>query len=313
MNVRITESALEAIGNTSLVQLKKVIPPGHAKVLVKLEWENPTGSMKDRMARAMIEKAEEDGLLSPNGTVVEYTGGSTGTSLAFICAIKGYRFRVVSSDAFSKDKLDHMKALGAEVTIIPSGGLGISKQLIGKMIEAARNLSYEPGTYWTDQLNNKDNVFGYFQLGEEIWEQTSGQIDAFVHVVGTAGSLIGTSKVLRKYNPQVRIVAVEPDESPVLSGGESGSHGIEGIGTGFLPPLWDNSLVDEIVRIPTEEAMEMARQLAREEGLCAGTSSGANVAAAIKIAKNLGPDATVVTLLVDSGVKYLSTNLYKSS
>jgi cysteine synthase A len=313
MNLRTAKSALEAIGKTSLVQLKKMVPQDHARVLVKLEWENPTGSMKDRMAQAMIEKAEEDGRLSPNGTVVEYTGGSTGTSLAFICAIKGYRFRVVSSDAFSQDKLDHMKALGAEVTIIPSGGHGISKQLIEKMIETARKLSHEPGTFWTDQLNNKDNVLGYLQLGEEIWEQTSGQIDAFVQVVGTAGSLIGTSRALKKHIPQVRIVAVEPDESPVLSGGKNGSHGIEGIGIGFLPPLWDNSLVDEVMRISTEEAEEMARRLAREEGLCAGTSSGANVAAAIKIGKKLGPGATVVTLLVDSGVKHLSTGVYTSS
>jgi cysteine synthase A len=313
MNLRTAKSALEAIGKTSLVQLKKMVPQDHARVLVKLEWENPTGSMKDRMAQAMIEKAEEDGRLSPNGTVVEYTGGSTGTSLAFICAIKGYRFRVVSSDAFSQNKLDHMKALGAEVTIIPSGGHGISKQLIEKMIETARKLSHEPGTFWTDQLNNKDNVLGYLQLGEEIWEQTSGQIDAFVQVVGTAGSLIGTSRALKKHIPQVRIVAVEPDESPVLSGGKNGSHGIEGIGIGFLPPLWDNSLVDEVMRISTEEAEEMARRLAREEGLCAGTSSGANVAAAIKIGKKLGPGATVVTLLVDSGVKHLSTGVYTSS
>ncbi|MFX1603795.1 MAG: PLP-dependent cysteine synthase family protein [Promethearchaeota archaeon] len=311
--MKIAENALDAIGNTSLVQLKKVVPRDHARVLVKLEWENPTGSMKDRMAQSMIEKAEADGRLSPGGTVVEYTGGSTGTSLALVCAIKGYRFRVVSSDAFSQEKLDHMKALGAEVTIVPSGGRGIRKELIDEMIEAARQMTDEPGTYWTDQLNNKDNESGYFPLGEEIWDQTRGQIDAFVHVAGTAGSIIGTSKVLKEHNPQVRVVAVEPDESPVLSGGDGGSHGIEGIGTGFVPPLWDGSLVDEVVRISTEEAMKMARRLAREEGLCAGTSSGANVAAAIQIAKKLGPSATVVTLLVDSGVKYLSTNLYKSS
>ncbi|MFX1441356.1 MAG: PLP-dependent cysteine synthase family protein [Promethearchaeota archaeon] len=311
--MKIAENVLDAIGNTSMVQLNKVVPPGCARVLVKLEWENPTGSMKDRMAQAMIEEAEKDGRLGPGGTVVEYTGGSTGTSLAFICAIKGYRFRVVSSDAFSQEKLDHMRSLGAEVTTIPSEGLGIRKELIEKMIETARTLSDEPGIYWTNQLYNKDNVSGYLQLGEEIWEQTKGLVDAFVHVAGTAGSIIGTSKTLKKHNVDVRIVAVEPDESPVLSGGEGGSHDIEGIGIGFLPPLWDSSLVDEIVRIPTKEAKEMARRLAREEGLCAGTSSGANVAAAIRIAKTLGPSATVVTLLVDSGVKYLSTDLYKSS
>ncbi|MHA2380377.1 MAG: PLP-dependent cysteine synthase family protein [Candidatus Thorarchaeota archaeon] len=311
--MKIAENALDAIGNTSIVQLKKVVPQDHARVLVKLEWENPTGSMKDRMAQAMIEEAEDDGRLSAGGTVVEYSGGSTGTSLALICAIKGYRLRIVSSDAFSQDKLGHMRALGAEVRIVPSGGRGITKELIEEMIETARGLSDEPGTYWTDQLNNSDHVSGYFSLGEEIWEQTSGQIDAFVHVVGSAASFKGTSRVLRKHNPEIRIVAVEPDESPVLSVGESGSHGIGGIGIGFVPPLWDRSLADEILRIPTNEAKEMTRRLAREEGLCAGTSSGANVAAAIRIAKKLGPDATVVTLLIDSGLKYLSTDLYKSS
>jgi cysteine synthase A len=313
MTMKIAENALDAIGNTSIVQLKKVVPQDHARVLVKLEWENPTGSMKDRMAQAMIEEAEDDGRLSAGGTVVEYSGGSTGTSLALICAIKGYRLRIVSSDAFSQDKLGHMRALGAEVRIVPSGGRGITKELIEEMIETARGLSDEPGTYWTDQLNNSDHVSGYFSLGEEIWEQTSGQIDAFVHVVGSAASFKGTSRVLRKHNPEIRIVAVEPDESPVLSVGESGSHGIGGIGIGFVPPLWDRSLADEILRIPTNEAKEMTRRLAREEGLCAGTSSGANVAAAIRIAKKLGPDATVVTLLIDSGLKYLSTDLYKSS
>ena len=204
-----------------------------------------------------------------------------------------------------------MKALGAELTIIPSSGGGITKQLIEEMIETARKFSEEPGTYWTDQLNNTDHVSGYFSLGEEIWEQTNGQIDAFVHSVGTAASLKGTSTVLRKYNPNVKVIAVEPAESPVLSGGKSGSHGIGGIGIGFVPPLWDPSLVDEIIRIPTNEAKEMARRLAREEGLCAGISSGANVVAAIKIAEKLGSKATVVTLMIDSGLKYLSADLYQ--
>jgi len=308
--MKIGENVLNAIGNTSIVKLNKVVPPDHARVLVKLEWENPTGSMKDRMAQAMIAEAEKDGRLKKGGTVVEYTGGSTGTSLALICAVKGYRLRIVSSDAFSKDKLDHMKALGAEMTIIPSRGGGITKQLIEEMIETARKFSEEPGTYWTDQLNNVDHVSGYFSLGEEIWEQTNGQIDAFVQAVGTAASLKGTSTVLRKYNPNVKVIAVDPAESPVLSGGKSGSHGIGGIGIGFVPPLWDPSLVDDIIRIPTNKAKEMARRLAREEALFAGISSGANVASAIKIAEKLGSKATVVTLMIDSGLKYLSADLY---
>lgn len=309
--MKIGENVLIAIGNTSLVKLNKVVPLNHARILVKLEWENPTSSMKDRMAQAMIAEAEKDGRLKKGGTVIEYTGGSTGTSLALICAVKGFRLRIVSSDAFSKDKLDHMKALGAELTIIPSKGGGITKHLIEEMIETARRFSEEPETYWTDQLNNSDHVSGYLPLGEEIWEQTNGQIDAFVHCIGTGASLRGTSAVLRKYNPNVKVIAVEPAESPVLSGGKSGSHGIGGIGIGFVPPLWDPRLIDDIIRIPTNEAKEMARRLAREEGLCAGTSSGANVAAAIKIAEKLGSKASVVTLMVDSGLKYLSSDLYQ--
>ncbi len=311
--VKIGTNILAAIGNTSLVELQQVVPQGYARVLVKLEWENPTGSMKDRMAQAMIDKAEQDGRLKPGGTVVEYTGGSTGTSLAFICAAKGYRLRIISSDAFSRDKLDHMQALGAEVTVIPSHGRGITKELIDAMIEKARKISETPETYWTNQLHNQDQISGYFALGEEIWEQTEGKVDAYVQVVGTAGSLTGTAIVLKKHNPDVKIVAVEPKESPVLSGGSRGAHGIDGIGIGFIPPLWNSSLIGEIIQVSTQEAKVMAQRLAREEGLFAGTSSGANVVAAIRIAKTLGPKATVVTLLNDSGLKYLSTDLYKTS
>lgn len=309
--MKIREDALEAIGNTSIVQLNKIVPPNHARILVKLEWENPTGSMKDRMAQAMIAEAEKEGRLKKGGTVIEYTGGSTGTSLALICTVKGYRLRIVSSDAFSKDKLNHMKAFGAELTIIPSRGMGITKELIDAMIEAARKMSEAPGTYWTDQLNNEDHVRGYTSLGEEIWTQTNGEIDAFVQSVGTGASLKGTTRVLRQYNPNVQIAAVEPAESPVLSGGKSGAHGIGGIGIGFAPPLWDPSLADTIIRVSTTEAKKMARRLAREEALFAGTSSGANVVGALRMAKELGPKATVVTLMVDSGLKYLSTDLFE--
>lgn len=309
----IGKNVLGAIGYTSLVKLNEVVPPNNARVFAKLEWENPTGSMKDRMAQAMIAEAEKDGRLKKGGTVIEYTGGSTGTSLALICAVKGYRLCIVSSDAFSKDKINHMKSLGAEVTIIPSRGKGITKELIEEMIETARNLSDEPGTYWTDQLNNVDHVSGYYSLGEEIWEQTKGQVDAFVHSVGTAASIAGIAKILRKYNPNVKIIAVEPAESPVLSTGKSGSHGIGGIGIGFIPPLWNPSLVNDIICIPTNEAKKMARRLAREEGLFSGASSGANVSAAIETANKLGHNATVVTLMIDSGLKYLSTDLYKTT
>lgn len=295
-----------------MVRLRKVVPPKCADIFVKLEWENPTGSMKDRMAHGVISRAEQDGRLKPGGTVVEYTGGSTGASLALVCAAKGYRLKIVSSDAFSQEKLDQMAALGAELTLVPSEGGRTTKKLILDMIEAARVLSQEPNTYWTNQLYNHDSIAGYYSLGEEIWSQTNGEIDAFVHCVGTAASLRGVATVLKRYKPSIKIVAVEPAESSVLLGGQPGPHKIEGVGIGYTPPLWDPTLVDEIVAVKTDDAKEMARRIAREEALFAGTSSGANVIAAIQVAERLGPGAKVVTLMVDSGLKYLNTDVYRS-
>ena len=302
---------LHAIGNTSIVRLNKVVPPECADVLVKLEWENPTGSMKDRMASAVIARAEADGRLKPGGTVVEYTGGSTGASLALICAVKGYRIRIVTSDAFSPEKRDQMAAYGAELTLVPSEGGLTTRKLILDMIATAREISRAPNTYWTNQLENHDSIAGYFPLGEEIWNQSRGQIDAFVHSVGTAASSRGVATVLKARKPGVRIVCVEPGESAVLSGGPPGPHKIEGVGIGYQPPLWEPSLVDEIVAVPTADAKEMARRLAREEALFAGTSSGANVVAAVQVGLRLGPGSTVVTLMADSGLKYLSTDVYR--
>jgi cysteine synthase A len=264
------------------------------------------------MAHAVIARAEADGRLKPGGTVVEYTGGSTGASLALVCAAKGYHIRIVSSDAFSREKLDQMAALGAELTLVPSEDGRTTKKLILDMIEVARGLSAEPGTYWTDQLNNQDSVAGYHRLGEEIWRQTKGAVDAFVHAVGTAASLRGVATVLKRYKPEVRIIAVEPAESSVLLGNPPGPHKIEGVGIGYTPPLWDPAIVDEIIPVATDDAKAMARRLAREEALFAGTSSGANVVAALRVAERLGPDATVVTLMVDSGLKYLNTDVYRS-
>jgi cysteine synthase A len=304
------KNILQAIGNTSLVRLRKVVPPGCGKIFVKLEWENPTGSMKDRMAQAVISRAEEDGRLRPGDTIVEYTGGSTGISLALICVARGYRIHIITSDAFSQDKLKQMSAFGAELTLVPSEGGLTTKKLILDMIEAAKEVSKRPHTYWTDQLNNFDSIAGYYPLAEEIWNQTNGEIDAFVQCVGTAASSRGVATVLKRYNPKLKIIVVEPEESAVLSGGQAGPHKIEGVGIGYTPPLWDPGLVDEIVAVKTDEAKAMARRLAREEGLFAGTSSGANVAAAIRAAERLGPDAKIATLMVDSGLKYLSTDVY---
>jgi cysteine synthase A len=309
----VAKDILQAIGNTPIVQLRKIVPPNVAKIFVKLESSNPTGSMKDRMAQSMIKRAEEDGRLKPGGIVVEYTGGSTGTSLGLICAVKGYKLKIVTSDAFSAEKRAHMQALGAELTLVPSEGGRTTKKLIREMIEVAREISSEPNSYWTDQLNNYDHIAGYHSLGYEIWEQTEGQVDVFVQSVGTAASLLGTSEVLREKNPSLHVVAVEPAESAVLSGGETGSHNIEGTGIGYEPPLWDADRIDEIIPVSTVEAKAMARRLAREEALFAGTSSGANVVAALSVAKKLGPEVTIVTLMVDSGLKYLSTDVYQES
>lgn len=301
---------LQAIGNTPLVRLRKVAPAG-AEILVKLEGGNPTGSVKDRMALGVIERAEQDGRLQPGGSVLEYTGGSTGASLALVCAAKGYRIRIVTSDAFSREKLDQMAALGAELTLVPSEGGRTTRKLILDMVETARAMSREPGTYWTDQLHNPDTMAGYAALGEEIWTQSQGRIDAFVHCVGTAACLRGVAGVLKGHDPRIRIVAVEPAESPVLAGGQPGPHHIEGVGVGFLPPLWDPAAVDEVVAVSTEEAAAMTRRLAREEAIFGGTSTGADVVAANRVAAQLGPGARVVTLMADTGLKYLGTDIYR--
>lgn len=304
------KGVLAGIGSTPLIELRKVVPPGSARVLAKLEFANPTGSMKDRMAVAAIEAAEARGDIRPGDTVVEYTAGTTGISLAFVCAAKGYRLHVVFSDAFSDEKRRTMEALGATVEDVPSDGGRITGQLIKAMMIRAGELSAQPGHWACDQLNNRDAITGYLALGQEIWQQSYGRVDAFVQFVGTAHSIHGTARGLRTHLPGVRIIAVEPAESAVLSGGPTGSHRIEGTGIGFTPPLWEPEAVDAIELVSSEEAMAMSRRLAREEGIFAGTSSGGNVVAALRVAEQLGPDATVVTLMVDSGCRYLSTGLY---
>lgn len=307
---RTSAGALAGIGNTPLVELVRVVPAGSARVMVKLEFANPTGSMKDRMARTAIEGAIRDGRLGPGDTVVEYTAGTTGISLAFVCAALGYPLHIVFSDAFSVEKRRTMRAFGATVEDVPSDGGRINEKLIKGMIARAAEVSAEPGRWWCDQLNNHDAIAGYVPLGEEIWVQTGGRIDAFVHAVGTAHSIHGAAGAIRAHGSELHVTAVEPAESAVLSGGATGSHKIEGIGIGFIPPLWEPDQVDEIQTVATDDAIVMARRLAREEGLFAGTSSGANVVAALRVAERLGPDATVVTILCDSGLRYLSTDLY---
>ena len=304
-------NVLAGIGNTPLVDISDVTPPGSARLLIKLEWANPTGSMKDRMARAAIEGAEASGRLRPGGTVVEYTAGTTGISLAFICAAKGYGLEIVFSDAFSDEKRRTMEAFGARITDVKSDNKKITGELIKEMIRTAGEISARPGHWWCDQLNNHDAVRGYTALGEEIWSQTDGEVTAFVHAVSTAHSIHGVTEALWARNPKIHITAVEPEESAVLSGGPSGSHKIEGIGIGFIPPLWHPERVNEIDRVSTADAKDMARRLARDRGVFAGTSTGANVVAACRVAARLGPSATVVTIACDSGLRYLSTDVFR--
>lgn len=301
------ESMLDSIGDTAVVPLRAVVPPGAARVLVKIESTNPTGSLKDRMALAMIEAARADGRLAPGGAVVEYTGGSTGVSLAFVCAALGHPLHLVSSDAFAREKLDHMRLLGARLDVVPSDDGRMTAALTHAMVDTARGIAARTGAFWTDQLRNVDQTRGYRRLADELVAQTGGRLDAFVQSVGTAGSLRGVAEGLRAARSSARIVAVEPAESAVLSGGTPGAHKIDGVGAGFVVPLWDAALVAGIERVSTDEARAMAFRLAREEAMFAGTSTGANVVAALRVATALGAAATVVTVMCDTGMKYLQS------
>lgn len=309
---QVCPSILQTIGNTPIVRLQKVVPPASADVLVKLEYFNPTGSYKDRMALAMIEEAEARGELRPGMRVVEYTGGSTGSSLAFVCAVKGYAFKVVSSDAFAREKLQTMRAFGADLIILPSQGGQTTPDLIPRMVEAARELAAEEGTYWTNQLHNADILKGYERLGRELLEQIERPIHAFCGAVGTAGMLMGVARALRQANSRARIVALEPASSAIISTGKAGTHNVEGIGIGMVPPLLEKAFYDEVRSIDEGEARHLARRLAREEGIFGGVSSGLNVAGALHLAQELGPGHTVVTVAVDTGLKYLAGDLYEA-
>ncbi|MFC2084210.1 PLP-dependent cysteine synthase family protein [Bacteroidota bacterium] len=303
-------STLEAIGNTPVVKLQKVVPEGSADVFVKLEYFNPTGSYKDRMALAMIEEAEKRGELRDGMTVVEYTGGSTGSALAFVCAVKGYKFRVVSSDAFSKEKLDTMRAFGADLYVVPSEGGKVTPELIIQMMDKARAFAEEKDTYFTNQIYNSDSIVGYSNIGKELVQQIDSGIDVFCGAVGTAGMLMGVSQELRAKNHDVVVVALEPAASAVISGGDPGAHNVDGIGVGFFPPLLEDKFYNSSRGISEAEARVMAKRLAKEEGVFAGTSTGLNVVGALQIAKELGEGKTVVTVAVDTGLKYLAGDLF---
>jgi cysteine synthase A len=304
-------SGIDAIGNTPVVRLERLAGPGDAEVWVKLEAANPTGSYKDRMALSMIEAAERDGRLSPGQAVVEYTGGSTGSSLAFVCAQKGYPLHIVSSDAFAQEKIRTMRALGATVELIPSPE-GITPRLIPAMIERAREVAARTGAFWTDQFTNTDMTDGYRRLGEELLDQLPAPppLSAFCCYIGTAGCFLGATRALLAGAPGLHRVAVEPGESAVLSGGPPGTHRIEGGGIGYRPPQLREDDHDEVIAVPQEEAFAMAREAARTEGVFSGPSTGANLVAALQVARRLGPGHRVVTVQVDSGLKYLGGHLY---
>jgi len=300
---------LGAIGGTSIVRLERLVEPGMAEVWVKLESSNPTGSYKDRMALAMIEGAEQDGRLQQGQTVVEYTGGSTGSSLAYVCALKGYPLRIVSSDAYAREKLRTIEAFGAELEVIPSPE-GVTPELVPRMMARSREIVAETGGFATDQFNNRDMLDGYSALARELLDQLEGRIDAFCGYIGTAGCFVGVTRALRAELPELLRVAIEPAESAVLSGGAPGTHRIEGGGAGFWPPLLEREDFEEVQTVSTGDAFAMARRAASEEGLWSGPSTGANLIVALELARRLGPEARVVTPLVDSGMKYLAGDLY---
>jgi cysteine synthase len=303
---------LGTIGGTPVVRLERIVEPGMAEVWVKLESHNPTGSYKDRMALAMIEGAERDGHLRPGQVVVEYTGGSTGSALAYVCALKGYPLRVVTSDAFALEKRRTIEVFGATVELVGSPE-GITPELLPRMMERAREIVAETDGFATDQFNNRDMIDGYAELGRELLEQLDGRIDAFCTYIGTSGCFLGVTRALRASLPEVLRVGIEPAESPVLSGGEPGTHRIEGGGSGFWPPLLSRDDFDEVQTVSTQDAFTMARRAAKQEGLWSGPSTGANVTVALELARRLSPGARVVTTQVDSGIKYLAGDLYASA
>ncbi|KAL6408245.1 cysteine synthase [Ilyonectria robusta] len=307
------DNVLDAIGNTPCVRLRRVVPEGHAQVFLKLESLNPTGSYKDRMARSMIEEAESRGDLRPGMTVVEATGGSTGSSLAFVCAVKGYKFQVISSNAFAPEKLRTMSVFGSSVELVHSPSGKITADLIPSMRDRAKAVSNDGSCYLTDQFNNRDVLVGYEGLGRELVHQFPNGIDAFCGAVGGAGMMMGVSRVLKTKWPQTKVVILEPASAPVITEGRGGTHGVEGIGIGFVPPLLDKELYDEARAIPEDEARDMCRRLAAEEGLLVGTSAGMNVVAALALAKQCGPGKTVVTVACDTGLKYMNGNLFSGS
>jgi cysteine synthase len=306
-------AGLDAIGNTPLVRLSSAEPEGGAELWAKWEGANPTGSMKDRMAAGMVAYGEETGALRPGMRVVEYTGGSTGSSLAMVCAARDYRAHLVTADCFAREKIQTMRAFGAEVEVFESDGGKVTPELFDRFKARIAELAEDSDTWWAEQCVNPGNGSAYRALGQEILDGLDGRVDGFVMGVGTGGCFSGVAEVLKSHDPSVRCVAVEPAASRNLSGGSLGGHRLEGIGVGFLPPGARLDLADEIASVADADAFTAARQLARREGLFAGQTSGANLVAAGRLATQLGSGRRVVTILVDTGLKYLAGDLFGSA
>ncbi|NOU59123.1 PLP-dependent cysteine synthase family protein [Marinifilum caeruleilacunae] len=303
---------MSLIGNTPLVKLQNIVDKDCADIYVKYEAANPTGSMKDRMALSMINGAEKRGDLKPGGRVVEYTGGSTGSSLAMVCAMRGYKAHFVSSNGFSEEKLQTMRAFGATVEIIHAENGILTADVINQMIARAKELINEPNTFWPDQVNNIDNKLGYHGMAKEMIQELGSDIDEFVMAAGGGGCISGNSEVLKEQIPTLRTIAVEPFYVRNISGGDtSGKHRLEGIGLSFVPTILRKDLIDEVIPVKDEDAYRIANELAKKEGIFGGVTSGANVWAALQRAKELGPGKKIVTVIIDSGLRYLNGDLYK--
>ncbi|MDC6350945.1 cysteine synthase family protein [Zeaxanthinibacter sp. PT1] len=302
---------MRGIGNTPLIKLEHLTDKNSADIYVKFEGANLTGSMKDRMALSMIEGAEKNGRLQKNMKVVEYTGGSTGSSLAMVCARKGYRAHFVSSNGFSEEKIQTMRAFGATVELIHAENGKLTGEVINRMIARAKELIAEDDTFWPDQINNPDNKRGYHPMGREILNELGTEIDEFVMAVGGGGCISGNTEILKEKIPRLRTIAVEPYYVRNISGGDtSGTHKLEGIGLSFIPSILRKDLIDEVIAVTDEDAYKMAKELATKEGIFGGATSGANVWAALQRARELGPGKKIVTVVCDSGLKYLKGDLY---
>lgn len=304
--MRVKNGIAELIGETPIVKLNRTVDGDSADIYLKLEFFNPGSSVKDRIALAMIERAEEEGILKPGDTIIEPTSGNTGIGLALVAAAKGYNLVVVMPDTMSQERRNLLKAFGAQLHLTPG-----AKGMKGA-IEKAEELQKEHGYFMPQQFNNEANPLIHERTtGQEIVKQMKDGLDAFVSGIGTGGTITGAGKVLREHFPDVKIYAVEPADSPVLSGGSPGPHKIQGIGAGFVPKVLNTEIYDEVIQITNEEAFEAARETARKEGVLGGISSGAAIAAAHKVAKKLGKGKKVLAVLPDNGERYLSTALYQ--